>query len=73
MIYDVRTQSDQEIDKIVFAERSESSTTIAHRIERTLSRIGIYDGAGFVLVNDKEHAENLIKALRKAVDLGWIK
>ena len=25
------------------------------------------------LVNDKEQAENLIKALQKAIELGWVK
>lgn len=26
-----------------------------------------------VYINTKEHAENLIKALRKAIELGWVK
>lgn len=31
------------------------------------------DEVGYVVVSSAEHAKNLIKALEKAIELGWIK
>jgi adenosine/AMP kinase len=72
MIYDVRDTS--EVDQIVFSEKANNSgQVIAHRLEKRLRKVGIVDGPAFVLVEDIGHAKNLIKALEKAIDLGWLK
>ena len=71
---DIRKYEPPEIDRIVFAENKDSVyTTIAYELTKEHKRINIVDGDAYVIVTSKEHAENLIKALNKAIELGWVK
>lgn len=78
MNFDVRVPQENPIDRIIFANAKDGTTSIAHKVE-TFTACGrkgavkIMDGADFVVIKDIEHADNLIKALQKAKDLGWLK
>lgn len=75
MKFDVRN----EITEIVFSEYIPYSTMNAHLaclIDKNSDGdifINDQDCNNFVAINSKEHALNLIKALNKAIDLGWVK
>lgn len=73
MIFDVRFPQSDVVSSIQFADRSDEGTLQAHIIERNNNRVKIKDGAEFVYVSDAEHARNLVKALEKAISLGWLK
>lgn len=75
--YDVRSNKEEVINEIVFAEKYCGGGSQAFRIRQALSStqgkyIVISDGCDFTIINSKEHALNLIKALNKAIELGWI-
>lgn len=79
-VFDVRKQSEECVDTLIFAdENSLDDEPQAYKVFHSQhnkfgSYIEIMDGEGdVVIINNKEHAENLIKALNKAVELGWIK
>jgi hypothetical protein len=73
--FDVRTDSSNPITEIVFAETHHSAGSLqAYKLEpRTSGDIRIYDGDDYVYVNSAEHARDLIKALEKAIEFGWVK
>lgn len=74
-IFDVREENNEEITEIVFAEREDIEAYTICPAVGCNGFITIYDGkdAESVSISSIEHAENLIKALRKAIELGWIK
>lgn len=83
-VYDVRYHEFVEITEIVFADAAAIASGIAHAHYVEPWKIGgslaIRDSTyveqgdkGYVVVTSKEHAENLIKALEKSIDLGWVK
>lgn len=61
-------------DEIVFADPDES-WTIATYLTRHYDCLSICEGGegDFVLIQTVEHVKNLIKALEKAIELGWVK
>lgn len=72
---DIREVHDT-VDDIVFAEENDvDNSPQAYRIFNSDSNyVGISDSMGeVVIINGKEHAQNLIKALNKAIELGWLK
>ena len=77
--FDIREEDNSEITEIVFAEREDIDGDFqAYTICPAAGCNGfitIYDGEDTesVSVSSVEHAENLIKALRKAIELGWVK
>lgn len=75
--FDVRNSGNEGITEIVFADEEDTQGFVqAYRLNfgcfREDNPIAIDDGENCVIINTKEHAENLIKALRKAIELGWI-
>lgn len=78
-VLDIRSESHEEITEIIFAEREDIDGDFqAYMICPAMSCNGfitIYDGEDTesVSISSIEHAENLIKALRKAIELGWVK
>lgn len=80
-VFDVRNNPVEEITEIVFAEprhNDEDNTPQAYSIEVggeiRGDFVAISDAGGeCVFINSKEHAENLIKALNKAIELNWVK
>lgn len=73
--YDVRSNNEEVIDEIVFAEGcDEHESWQAYSITCNSIRkyIAVSDPGESVIINSKEHALNLIKALNKAIELGWI-
>lgn len=77
--YDVRSNNEEVIDKIVFADLhdsddwSQACCIIPDVVTHTKQKyIAISDDFDTVVINSKEHALNLIKALNKAIELGWI-
>lgn len=78
--FDIREEDNSEITEIVFADPSgKDGFSQANKLI-----IDEYEGKDYiqfldeesdnaVYINTKEHAENLIKALRKAIELGWVK
>lgn len=74
MIYDVREDKYEEITEIVFAnEHNDNGTSQACSVLKENGYVEIHDNLEFVIVDSKEHAKNLIKALEKAISLGWLK
>jgi hypothetical protein len=65
-------QDQQEISKIRWNDDSDYDL-IKHRSGVTLAAAGVHDMHEYdsCLIDDAVEAENLIKALQKAIDLGW--
>jgi hypothetical protein len=72
MIYDVR-QRDEVVTGIVFSEQHHKGCVIAHAMEPDGEAVRITDGHEYMYVIDKYHAQDMIKALNKAIELGWLK
>lgn len=76
MIYDVRTESAEEITDIVFADKdSETFRPVyqAYFLTKGSNCLLIRDGSESVIVSSAAHASDLIRALQKAIDIDWIK
>ena len=72
--YDVRSNKEEVIDEIVFAEsedeRGRWQASYIHQYspdDANTKRIVVSDSYDGVIINSKEHALNLIKALNKAI------
>ena len=78
MIYDVRVGDTHVISEILFADEEDSvGSTQACKITPEVYQDSKYselsDATGEqVLINSVDHAKNLIKALEKAIELGWL-
>lgn len=75
---DVRDEVEEVVDTIVFAEThgstaGENDVPLAYCLTHDKGTVIIRDTMEYVLVNDKERALHLIKALNKAIELGWLK
>ena len=73
-VFDVTTEQPQEIDKIRWC-RSELWDLVYNKEGIFFYEAEIkfkHTNQGFALVETKEEAENLIKALQKAIELGWV-
>lgn len=74
MKFDVRVGVEEEITEIVFGDVDPTYClgTVIKRWGR--NKISIFDDNDDEIgIKDKEHAENLIKALQKAIEIGWLK
>lgn len=82
--YDVRHGNVSTIDCIRFADEEINYAIIANtlnisdngirkRVELRDRDYDIDEGIGYVVISDIEHAEHLISALNKAIELGWLK
>lgn len=74
---DVRGEVEDVVDTIVFAEThgrasGRENVPLAYCLTCDKSTVVIRDTMEYVLVNDKERALHLIKALNKAIELGWL-
>lgn len=79
-VFDVRKEPEECVGILIFAEEnSPDDEPQAYKVfhsqhKKFGSYIEIMDGEGdVIIINTREHAENLIKALNKAIDLGWLK
>lgn len=82
MEIDIRDGKLEDITVIRFADQEHKGSfqshklerrSAYHKLERRSTYIVIEDGfAEGQAINSKEHAENLIKALKKAVELSWL-
>lgn len=73
-VIDIRNESGEEVTNIVFADEHSfyvNATYLVKGDEGTVFRIYDEDDE-FVNVTSKEHAENLMKALHKAIELKWV-
>ena len=79
MEYDVRLKEELVIEEIVFSDPSDKDGDDVAYYLTSLSDMGIDNGCRIeddedaLIIQDKQHALNLIKALEKAIDLGWLK
>ena len=74
MKFDVRIGVDEEITEIIFAD-DDPDIWIANKLTEWCTNT-LYirnDRDELVAIKGKEHAENLIKALQKAIEIGWLK
>jgi hypothetical protein len=82
-VLDVRNDKVQEFTTIRFADQTgRNSVTHAHELmkwENSSNMIVVADSdydvdesMGYVVVSSAEHANDLIKALKKAIELGWL-
>lgn len=71
---DIREEQDNNVDEVVFWDATNISGTcfVSNKITNT-THVRIEDEDNYVIIENKQHAENLIKALHKAVELGWLK
>lgn len=75
-VFDVRSAKQYPITVIKFADAFDSDYNQAFTVCRldNSNCIKIEDDLEeFVIITSKEHAENLKKALDKAIELGWLK
>lgn len=81
--FDVRFK-DVPVSAIRFSDDMVRNTSVASTLclsPKHESRLEIRDEsfdnyhsvAGYLVIADQDHAENLIKALYKAIELGWLK
>lgn len=88
VVYDVRKEVVGEITEIIFADPKHKAQSVSHsfKVERFPHAVGMIQIAdeekddnlrssniGYVVVSSASHAKDLMKALEKAIDLGWIK
>lgn len=66
---DIRNESQEEVNEIVFADFN--SSNYACIITNSGSNTFIEGEDSSVVIPSKEHAQNLIKSLNKAIELGW--
>lgn len=78
--FDVRDENNSVIQEIVFGDKrtSEEYSVIASiRQDHNMRGIYFYDEDGditsYAKIISKQHAQDLIKALGKAIELGWLK
>ena len=72
LIFDVTKDTTQKIEEIKWCVSEEWN--IIQDEHYGISFRDIFLGLGdYSLVSDKEQAENLIKALQKAIEIGWVK
>lgn len=71
---DIRGVVESPVTCIIFADNHESFVNATHLIKGdSESVVRIYDEEDdFVNITSKEHAENLIKALNKVIELKWV-
>ena len=71
-VFDVRIDVEEEITEIVFEDVSEDA---AYKLKRRgFDMVGIIDShEDVVIIQSEQHAQNLIKALNKAIEIGWLK
>ena len=65
---DIRGEVKDFVDQIYFSDKRYSS---AYLISKTSAGVSIDTAIKSVYVETKEDAQNLIKALGKAIELGW--
>lgn len=73
---DIRNEDNEEVQVIVFGdEKSSGGFWQANRLDNAEldGYFFISDSVESVVINSKDHAHNLIKALNKAIELGWVK
>lgn len=72
---DIDIREGQEVGRIIFANEKNGSVSVGHYVDKFAhksSSIRIQDGSEFVVICGLEHANNLIKAIEKAKELGWL-
>lgn len=70
---DIRDGMDAEVDKIKFSDK-ENHEDAAYLKKHSFVSIHTYeDSIEPVFIDSKADAQNLIKALQKAIELGWWK
>lgn len=74
---DVRDTDEGKVSCIRFAEDhgkvgTANTCPLAHQLTLEQTCVGIDDPYSRVIIKDKEHALHLIKALNKAIELGWL-
>lgn len=69
---DIREISHDEIDTIRVHDKNRCYIS-AELISLEGSTVKLFDsdGSDRLCIHDQEHAENLIKGIQKAIDLGW--
>lgn len=77
--FDVRTEATQTIQSITFADeedsvrgRTQANVLLVDCDTYDENMFKICDEDDFLYITSKEHAENLIKALNKAIELKWV-
>jgi hypothetical protein len=78
--FDVRKANQEEYTNIRFSQEEVHGTTAAYQLvkwdyEGIMIQDSDYDKIktrGFVVIVDKNHALNLIKAIEKAIELRWL-
>jgi len=74
-VFDVRNDVEESITEIVFAETvDDAGFSVAFKLGNEFGDVAIWDDQDeCVRVRSIEQAQNLIKALNKAIELGWLK
>ena len=74
MQIDIRKEKPESISEIKFWEENPSGTTPAYLLVNSeRGKFEIIDLHDCVFIESKEHALNLVKAINKAISLGWVK
>lgn len=75
MEIDIRKEQTEEVKTIRFWEDEDGYSYYASMLHKNREGADIEEGVSgdTVAIQNKEHAEMLIKALQKAISLGWLK
>ena len=74
-IIDIRGTDESVVDTIVFADADDGWTTAVSLVRASEHVVGVQsddDNDMSYKILNKEHAINLIKALNKSIELGWL-
>lgn len=72
-VIDVREDDNRVVDTVVFANsHCSEGDGQAYRIENCHGYVFLADPDDMLVINSKQHAQDLIKALNKAIELGWL-
>ena len=72
MQIDIR-EDNMDISEIKFWDEVSSGGSVAYTLKNAFDgSFGIKDEYDSVFIESKQHALNLIKAVNKAIDLGWV-
>lgn len=72
-VLDIRKTADEPITNIVFADEGRNYVTATSLMKRSDHfRIVDEDDDSNLIIESKEQAENLIKAIEKAIELNWV-
>lgn len=71
--FDVRNDVGSSITEIIFSDECVNGCDVVYRLEEDEYGFLLKDGTDYMYVTSKRDALNMIKAIQKAIELGWVR